>query len=246
MTSNRDKGRNDTLLFLIENSSGLKGRTFNQWQYATNKANFDVNTISNLKGLNSWAFTESQKEEALNFAKLGNVMYLLSTVKFDSSTPNFGFVGECLMPGSLIGKSLPFKSRYAKLPIGNQTLESSIYIYTPKISDSINQKMLTIENINPTSMEIRLDCRTDPSYTLPVNYSENLIITSGKKIITAHSSYLNFTKLEIPDQACNNDRMSNIIVTSYSKIMYSNIVLFLFLFFSFLSCTFRLKQRASA
>ena len=236
MTSEREGGRNDTLLFLIENPHQLNGPTFNQWTYATNKDNYNMNLDSNLRGLNSWAFTENNLNSVLEFAEKSQSQYLISTVPLESRNPQFEMIGKCNFPKELVGSSTPFKSRKGNFPIGNITLESSVFVHAINSNSQEETKLVHLEKFNLSSLVYEVKCRPMSRVTLPISYANDIVITSGDINIKINESEHSMVTIKNYSKICENAKSIFVSVSSHSKILYLNILMALSLFLSVIIC----------
>jgi hypothetical protein len=227
MTPDTEKGRNDTLLFLMENPSKLNGRTFNQWSYATNKANYLLNTEHDLLGLNSWAFTDKKFTQATNFATRAQVSYLLSTTSINSRHPGYNELGSCKFPEKLRQNATPFKSRIGNYPIGNPTLASTVYIY--EINAKYEDSPVNVESIDLTSITFGIECNSTKEIILPVGYSRDIRVTYSEGTIKTVGSKYSMVELESIDDHCGSQQKISVKVESHSKVLYANLGYFLVL-----------------
>jgi hypothetical protein len=224
MTPDTQTGRNDTLLYLIENPSALNGRTFNQWSYATNKANYLLNMEHGLRGLNSWAFTDKELTQAVDFATKAHVSYLLSTTAIEPGNPGYTELGECRIPEKLRQNTTPFKSRIGNNPIGNPTLASKVYIYKINLKDE--DSPINIESISSSSITFEIQCHSAGGNVLPVSYSKDIRVTYSKGSIQASNSKYSTVELENIDYHCGSNYKIFVKVGSVNKILYLNLIYF--------------------
>jgi hypothetical protein len=225
LTSEREGGRNDTLLFLIENPHQLNGPTFNQWTYATNKANYNLNLDSNLRGLNSWAFIENNLNSVLKFAEKSQSQYLISTVPLESKNSQFEMIGKCSFPEELVGSSTPFKSRQGNFPLGNITLESPVFIHDINSNSQGETKLVHLDEFNLSSLVYEVKCGPVNQVTLPVGYSNEIVITSGSINLETNESEHSMVTIKNYSKICANSQSIFVSVTSYSKILHLNLLM---------------------
>lgn len=227
MTPNSESGRNDTLLFLEENPWGLNGRTFNQWAYATNNANYYLNTEHELLGLNSWAFTDEELVQAADFATDAHVDYLLSTTLINPVNPRYMELGSCSIPEKLKLNATPFRSRLDNKPLGNPTLASTVYIYS--IDTEAQDSPIKIESIDLSSITFEVKCNYADQIVLPVSYSGALEVTHLRERIEISKSRHSTVALKSVENLCSFQEEIYVKVESQSKILYANLIYFLFL-----------------
>jgi hypothetical protein len=227
MTPDSESGRNDALMFLEENPSRLNGRTFNQWSYATNNANYYLNMEHDLLGLNSWAFTDKKLAQATDFATEAHVSYLLSTTSINPENPRFVELGSCKIPEKLQLNATPFRSRMDNQPLGNLSLASTIYIYN--IDTKAENSPIKIQSIDMSSITFKVKCNSTNQIVLPVSYSRALEVTHSKERIQISKSTYSKVALENINERCGLQHKISVKVESQSKILYTNMIYFLVL-----------------
>ena len=238
-TNAYEAGRNDALTALIENPEALKGRTFQQWRYSTAKSASSFNIKSGLNAFNSWALTNDDLNNIVLFSDRSSSPFLISTDEIYNSAMKF--VGKCRPPKPLLGSSLPFISRASNIPIGNESLESSLYLYEIRNQEAIQPVILSAKyysNIAEYTVKSQVS-----NITLPINFSPSLrIFINGHKVpVTA-----DLDNLSVVENRFDGKKNLQVRVTSFSLLILSDLTVLIFLlFYSFIFWIRLIKLKSS-
>ena len=220
LTANEENGRNDNLTSLIENPWALNGRTFNQYRYSTSKSN-NLSTLKfGLNGLFNSAFTQENLSKSIEYSKLLGINYLITTISLKPSEETV-FLGECKVPNNLRSRFEPFKWLLGQYERGNTSYQKNLFVY--KIKN--NQNLVVASGINSNTIKYSILCDEKKVYTLPTNYSSDLIVTNYINAELVPNTDTNLTNLNI--KSCTEGKIE-IEIKSQSKILYFDVI---FLFF---------------
>ena len=221
MTQPIDNGRNDTLTYLIENGVGLGGRTFTQWEYATNRANYILNENEGLGGFNTYTLTSKDISKALSYMKKSASPFLLSTAQLQDK--RFNYIGTCTRNPSLEKVAVPFKGLFSGRDVGNATLMSTVYVY--EYSFSSKNVVSTYRSADASFIST---CNQDSVITLPINYSNQVGVIANDVGVSPTRSFNNLVQITTNNFPCRSGLVS-IYVFSHSWLNFLNLYLLLFL-----------------
>lgn len=221
MTQPVDKGRNDTLTYLIENGVALGGRTFTQWEYSTNRANYILNENEGLGGFNTYTLTSKDINKASEYMIKSASPFLLSTAQLEDK--RFNYIGTCSRNPSLQKIAVPFKGLFSGSAVGNATLMSTLYVY-----ESNSARKNGVSTYRSADALFKTTCKQNSSITLPVNYSNQVGVIANNVGVTPTRSSNNFVQITTDSFSCR-DGFANIYVFSHSWLNFLNLYLLFFL-----------------
>ena len=131
------------------------------------------------------------------------------------------FLGECKVPNNLRSRFEPFKWLLGQYERGNTTYQKNLFVY--KIKN--NQNLVVASGINSNTIKYSILCDEKKVYTLPTNYSSDLIVTNYINAELVPNTDTNLTNLNI--KSCTEGKIE-IEIKSQSKILYFDVI---FLFF---------------
>ena len=232
-TNRQDAGRNDTLTYLIENGIAVGGRTFTQWEYATNKANFLLNRDEGLGGLQTYTLTIDDVPAIKKYMERSFSPFLLSTSPV--SDKELYLIGSCNTSKNFKQIALPFRGLFSGNLVGNSSLLSNIYIYTLK-----NMENIAIANYRSSNATFTISCSPKKDLVMPVNYTNQVGVLVNNVQFTPTRSSENFVKLDAGTFPCT-DKALNIYIYSHSWLNFVDLYLLIYLVLTFLFSQFRRK-----
>jgi len=218
LTANDENGRNDNLTSLIENPWELNGRTFNQWRYSTSRSNYLMLEKFGLKGINTWAFTESGLIQSFEYANTLGINHLVTTTRLTESK-QIKYLGECQVPEDLRSRFVPFKQLLSGVAVGNNSYEKNLFIYEIML-DKIPAPVVEVTS-NVISYSIF--CKVDQIYTLSTNYSSDLKVTNYENAQLTRNPESNLTMLKM--KSCPGNQIT-VKIKSQSNILYIDVFFF--------------------
>ena len=192
------KGRDDTLLYLIENPTSLQGRTFNQWRYSSNSIYIDQ------FGFFAWPFTLAETDEIVSAMDVTRSNVLLTSSPLIGKSNKLKFVRTC-EPLKLVQS---FTDR-------NKTLERNVYIYL-KID---NRNFINDMNYSSSKIQTKINCSNasklkEDDFNVPLAFRDSLRANINQTDVVL-KNYKGYAQL--PYNICGNLDEINLIVDIHSK-----------------------------
>ena len=221
LTQPIDNGRNDTLTYLIENGVALRGRTFTQWEYSTNRANYLLNDSEGLGGFNTYTLTSNDLIKAKEYMIKSQSPFMLSTAKLRDKDLNY--IGTCATNSDWQKVAVPFKGLFSGNQVGNSTLLSKIYVYEFSFSETSKASLY-----RSADASFRTMCKADSSIILPENYSNQVGVIANGINVTPTRSVNNLVQIATNAFSCEAGTAS-IYIFSHSWLNFLNLYLLVFL-----------------
>lgn len=222
------KGRDDSLLILLENPVSLFGRTFNQWRYASNRPYVDF------FGYFSWPFLIDDVNVIEEFVDRTRSNVLLTSKMFNKDVERFEYLGRCentIQNVNLIER--------------NHTLSRDLHIYGVKSEES-QQPLLEID-YQSGSLKINGNCELIASsqiefFEIPIAFRDSLkLFANNEKFdLSVGEDGLVLLSREICDEKQPSIASQGWRLEAFSyRVFLCNIFILVLLLTSFLSCIFR-------
>ena len=202
------KGRDDTLLYLIENPTSLQGRTFNQWRYSSNSLYIDQ------FGFFAWPFTLANTDEIVSIMSITRSNVLLTSSLLTDQSKKLKLIRTC--------EPLKLDKSFIDR---NKTLERNVYVYLKAIDMNFIKDM----NYSSSRIQVKTDCSNIPilkedNLVVPLAFRDSLRANINQTgiVLKNHKGYV-----QLPSTICNNFKETNLTVDIYSKstsVMLKNIV----------------------
>ena len=230
-TNKYDAGRNDTLTYLIENGVAVGGRTFTQWEYATNRANFLLNRDEGIGGLQTYTLTTDDVPAIKNYMERSLSPFLLSTSPV--SDVELDQIGLCNTSKNFKQIASPFRGLFSGNLVGNSSLLSSVYIYA-----HTHMENKAIANYRSSNATFTTSCSPKKDLVLPVNYSNQVGVLVNGVEFTPTRGPENLVKLDAGTFSCA-DTTLKIYIFSHSWLNFVDLYLLIYLVLTFLFSQFR-------
>jgi hypothetical protein len=220
----------DLLNILIDNPSGLTGRTFNQWRYSTTVANSRLAESYGISTFFTRPFSSTNTENIQGFARKTLSPIVISNTNLE---PNFRKLGSCVQDQTLKGRFTPYKDptlldrlRVTNPILGNASFIGEIFVHFVPLN-------LEDENLTPELeyragyVSVRVPCSFKNKITIPINESESLFDLKNRKYIVNQITDENFISLDMQLVKCNSSGEKVILISSRSTFLILDFILFI-------------------
>jgi hypothetical protein len=191
-------GRDDSLLYLIENPKAINGRTFDQWRYSSNYKYIEV------FGYNAWPTVLSDGTSLMEKISVTESNILLSSEKLPDFDKGFKLIGFC---------NPPFKSSLFEAE--NHTLIRSTFVY---LRDPLYDNSQNSFKYFSSSASFGLECDHSKGIlhqdleTLPVAYRDSYVVSASNKIIPVENVD---GMIGLPKSICSKETFKSILIEVY-------------------------------
>lgn len=225
-------GRNDTLMFLIEQPEALGGRTFNQWRYSSSRYNDVLLTAAGQSSTNGWPFSIRDLPDALKLSDSTGSPFIVSTVPI--ADPGLDEVTAC-----------PFPPHLAEATEGNPTLASTVWVYQRVVSQSAAIRHIDYHSTQVTAVVQCPGAEEGGDIALPIGFHPTLYTTYPASGVSLRSGADGGVVVHIPPGVCGADGTTGITIRSAGPGRLWKLVLLAFISLSaggfFLATKFRVE-----
>lgn len=197
-------GRNDTLLFLIEQPEALGGRTFNQWRYSSAHYNDVLLKAVGQSSTNGWPFSIRDLADAQRLSDSSESPFFVSTVPIGE--PGFVELAKC-----------PFPTQLSDATRGNPTLASTVWVYHRRRSVPSTIRHIDYQSTKVTALVACPTGAGSGDVGLPIGFHPSLYITHPVSGAALRSGLDGGVVVQLSPAACAADGTASVTIRSAAR-----------------------------